>query len=112
MATVSLPHVGPALWTVIVETPTTTIRVPARDDQTALQAAWFQATAHAGHAYRVNIRIVGPGAALPPLTIPAANDWPEPEPEPWELAGALVEYEEAEELQACGSFPQPARRAA
>ena len=98
MATISLPHVGPAPWLVTIETPNTTMQVPARDQHDAISAAWFQATGHAGHDYQVTIRIQGPGQALPTLTIPAAliTGWPDPEPAAWELEPEPVEYEEDE----------------
>ncbi len=103
MATSTLPQ--PAPWTVTVDTGCYMHQVHAHTELTALQAAWFQATAHAGHDYQVTIRIDGPGQALPALMIPAAliTGWPDPEPQAWELEPEPVEYEEDELAAAFGN---------
>ncbi len=105
MAPFIVPHAGPSAFTVVVETPSTTIRVPARDAQAAFQAAWFQATGHAGNAYAVTVRIEGPGSPLPVLVIPARDTWPDVEPAPWELEPEPLEIEEDEAVYACGCAP-------
>ncbi len=84
----------PASWTIVVTTDHTTLNIPACDEAAAVRAAWFQAACHAGHDYGVTIRIDGPGATFPAITIPAT--WPDPEPQPWDLNPEPIELEEDE----------------